>query len=537
MHPHPDPAPRPRTHSEILHPGDPAPSPLRAHSEPVHPRWGPVALSGSRAHSKTPHSLPRPAPTPGAAPTPGLNKAVSPASRQLFPRGRAVGRRRGWHRLFGALDPSSHQSAPSWARPGGSAPGGIRTRHPKSCEGRSSIPGHAPSRAQPMRARPARPCPGEPRPARPGPGATGRPRGAERGRTGTRRGRTEPSGAERGRNETQRSRTEPSGTRRDRTGPSGTEPGPSGAERSRTEAERCRTGSNRAEPKRFGAARPRSARFGPARCGGPGPVPAMRPLPVPLLLLLLSPVPGRGGGCPPCPPGVPEPCDSRCPPCARTRSPAEEEPEEPCPPCPPCTHEATAPLPEGTPPVSGDPRVTPPVSGAPPEPPPGDIIPLYCALLAALVVGLVAYVAFKCWDTCRKKRQLDKARDAGDAGVAADGEKLRGTAASARTAPAWSPPPPRRVPPRSRGPRGARKSRESWSGSWSWGHPAASGAAPGRPRGTSPPPCDPPGTPGPRRWLLPGGFPLPDGFLGFFTWVLYFFRDSGGRDRDLWWGY
>ncbi|XP_037983691.1 vegetative cell wall protein gp1-like [Motacilla alba alba] len=178
----------------------------------------------------------------------------------------------------------------------------------------------------------------------------------------------------------------------------------------------------------------------------------MRPLPVPLLLLLLSPVPGRAGGCPSCPRGVPEPCDSRCPPCARSeypeptpnpgepqnrpreipnrpdpaaRSPAEEQPEEPCPPCPPCSHEAAAPLAEGTPPVSGTPRVTPPVSGAPPEPP-GDIIPLYCALLAGLVVGLVAYVAFKCWDTCRKKRQLDKARDAGDAGVAADAEKLRG---------------------------------------------------------------------------------------------------------------
>uniref|UniRef100_A0A8C3TTH8 Tumor necrosis factor receptor member 16 transmembrane domain-containing protein n=1 Tax=Catharus ustulatus TaxID=91951 RepID=A0A8C3TTH8_CATUS len=80
--------------------------------------------------------------------------------------------------------------------------------------------------------------------------------------------------------------------------------------------------------------------------------------------------------------------------------------------------EAAAPLPEGTPPVWGDPRVTPPVSGAPPEAPPGDIIPLYCALLAALVVGLVAYVAFK-W----KKRQLDKARDTGDTG---DVEKLRG---------------------------------------------------------------------------------------------------------------
>ncbi|XP_066176672.1 death domain-containing membrane protein NRADD-like [Sylvia atricapilla] len=73
---------------------------------------------------------------------------------------------------------------------------------------------------------------------------------------------------------------------------------------------------------------------------------------------------------------------------------------------------------EGTPPVPGEPRVTPPVPEVP-----GDIIPLYCALLAALVVGLLAYVAFKCWDTCRKKRQLDKAREAADAG---DAEKLRG---------------------------------------------------------------------------------------------------------------
>ncbi|XP_027559414.1 tumor necrosis factor receptor superfamily member 16-like [Neopelma chrysocephalum] len=166
----------------------------------------------------------------------------------------------------------------------------------------------------------------------------------------------------------------------------------------------------------------------------------MRRLLAPLLLLLLSPVPGWGGGCPPCPPGVPRPCD---PDDTHTRSPAEEEREEPCPPCPACSREwhretpgvegwgggrdaAAVPVPGGTPPVSGDPRVTPPAPGDPPEPPPGATIPLYCALLAAVVVGLVAYVAFKCWDTCRKKRQLDKARDAGDAGMSPDGEKLRG---------------------------------------------------------------------------------------------------------------
>ncbi|XP_051662013.1 death domain-containing membrane protein NRADD-like [Manacus candei] len=149
----------------------------------------------------------------------------------------------------------------------------------------------------------------------------------------------------------------------------------------------------------------------------------MRRLLASLLLLLLSPVPGWGGGCPPCPPGVPQPCD---PDDTHTPSPAEEEREEPCPPCPPCSHVAAVPVPGGTPPVSGAPRVTPPGPGDPPEPPPGATIPLYCALLAAVVVGLVAYVAFKCWDTCRKKRQLDKARDAGDAGMSPDGEKLRG---------------------------------------------------------------------------------------------------------------
>lgn len=82
--------------------------------------------------------------------------------------------------------------------------------------------------------------------------------------------------------------------------------------------------------------------------------------------------------------------------------------------------------------------------------------------------------------------------------------------------PRRSPQRPRTVPPRSRGPRGAWRSRQSWSGSWSWGHPAATGEAPGWHRGTSPPPCDPLGTPGPLRWLLPGLFPLPDGFLFFF---------------------
>uniref|UniRef100_A0A663FCC8 Death domain-containing protein n=1 Tax=Aquila chrysaetos chrysaetos TaxID=223781 RepID=A0A663FCC8_AQUCH len=59
----------------------------------------------------------------------------------------------------------------------------------------------------------------------------------------------------------------------------------------------------------------------------------------------------------------------------------------------------------------------------PPTSCPQDIIPVYCSLLAAVVVGLLAYVAFKCWHTCRQKQQLAKAR-AGDLGTSPEGEKL-----------------------------------------------------------------------------------------------------------------
>ncbi|XP_043832484.1 death domain-containing membrane protein NRADD-like [Dromiciops gliroides] len=54
----------------------------------------------------------------------------------------------------------------------------------------------------------------------------------------------------------------------------------------------------------------------------------------------------------------------------------------------------------------------------------GIIIPIYCSLLAAVVVGLLAYVAFKCWRTCKQKQQLAKAR-IGELGIA-EGEKLYG---------------------------------------------------------------------------------------------------------------
>ncbi|XP_049633647.1 death domain-containing membrane protein NRADD-like [Suncus etruscus] len=40
------------------------------------------------------------------------------------------------------------------------------------------------------------------------------------------------------------------------------------------------------------------------------------------------------------------------------------------------------------------------------------IIPVYCALLSAVVLGLLSYVAFKCWRSHTHKQKLDKARTA-----------------------------------------------------------------------------------------------------------------------------
>ncbi|XP_051468702.1 death domain-containing membrane protein NRADD-like [Apus apus] len=108
----------------------------------------------------------------------------------------------------------------------------------------------------------------------------------------------------------------------------------------------------------------------------------------------------------------------------------------------------------------GRPCPVPPRSGAgtlpldpPPDlvPPPGrDIIPLYCSLLAAVVLGLLAYVAFKCWHTCRQKEQLAKAR-AGDLGASPEGEKLHGDSGVFLDTPSLQEPPQPGKAPHPRG--------------------------------------------------------------------------------------
>ncbi|KAK2519595.1 hypothetical protein Q9966_013879 [Columba livia] len=204
-------------------------------------------------------------------------------------------------------------------------------------------------------------------------------------------GRAAPSPAEADRNE-------PSGAERSRIGPSGPEP-----ERNRSGSEGI--GGTRSGSARLGAGGSRG-RAGVSAMwrGRPGlRVPGLRvPGLPPLLLLLLCPVPGCSGGCrTPCPPAVTEPCghtDTHTPPCTD---------------------------PPGAPVTTGDASpATPKFAPPPPEATGRDIIPVYCSLLAAVVVGLLAYVAFKCWHTCRQKQQLAKAR-AGDMGTSPDGEKLQ----------------------------------------------------------------------------------------------------------------
>uniref|UniRef100_A0A8C3BES7 TNR16 factor n=1 Tax=Cairina moschata TaxID=8855 RepID=A0A8C3BES7_CAIMO len=152
--------------------------------------------------------------------------------------------------------------------------------------------------------------------------------------------------------------------------------------------------------------------------------------------------------------GAVRPCaptqDAECRPCPQGFYSEERSAEAPCLPCQPscgpgevmiraCTEPPLSP-PPGLylrPPSRGPPAAPAPGASAAPTasaassefmlpPPEGtgkDIIPVYCSILAAVVVGLLAYVAFKCWHTCRQKQQLAKAR-AGELGTAPEGEKL-----------------------------------------------------------------------------------------------------------------
>ncbi|OPJ87011.1 tumor necrosis factor receptor superfamily member 14 [Patagioenas fasciata monilis] len=162
-------------------------------------------------------------------------------------------------------------------------------------------------------------------------------------------------------------------------------------------------GASRAQPGRGGSERAERSRAEPDRTersrtgAGPSGTGAVRKGSEEL-----GAVPGCSGGCrTPCPPTVTELCghtDTHTPPCTN---------------------------PPGAPVTTGDASpATPKFAPPPPEATGRDIIPVYCSLLAAVVVGLLAYVAFKCWHTCRQKQQLAKAR-AGDVGTSPDGEKLQ----------------------------------------------------------------------------------------------------------------
>ncbi|KAB0377911.1 hypothetical protein FD755_009489 [Muntiacus reevesi] len=71
-----------------------------------------------------------------------------------------------------------------------------------------------------------------------------------------------------------------------------------------------------------------------------------------------------------------------------------------------------------------------------PEPPgaSGSIIPVYCALLATVVLGLIAYVVFKCWRSHKQRQQLAKARTAELGALSRD--QLHGDSSVFRDSPA-----------------------------------------------------------------------------------------------------
>ncbi|XP_068179946.1 death domain-containing membrane protein NRADD [Antennarius striatus] len=69
-------------------------------------------------------------------------------------------------------------------------------------------------------------------------------------------------------------------------------------------------------------------------------------------------------------------------------------------------------------PVPGTPKFTPHDEGG------SSNMLIYVSVLAAVVLGLLIYVAYKCWRTCKQKRALSKAR-AAELGTSPEGEKLQ----------------------------------------------------------------------------------------------------------------
>ncbi|XP_024917485.1 tumor necrosis factor receptor superfamily member 16 isoform X1 [Cynoglossus semilaevis] len=68
--------------------------------------------------------------------------------------------------------------------------------------------------------------------------------------------------------------------------------------------------------------------------------------------------------------------------------------------------------------ATGTPKFTPQDEGG------SSNILIYVSVLAAVVLGLLIYVAYKCWRTCKQKKALSKAR-AAEMGSSPEGEKLQ----------------------------------------------------------------------------------------------------------------
>lgn len=69
-------------------------------------------------------------------------------------------------------------------------------------------------------------------------------------------------------------------------------------------------------------------------------------------------------------------------------------------------------------PAPGTPKFTPQDEGG------SNNILVYVSVLAAVVLGLLLYVAYKCWRSCKQKKALSKAR-AAELGTSPEGEKLQ----------------------------------------------------------------------------------------------------------------